>query len=204
MAKGGISGVAVGMVSTGAYLVYAGINDVPLLDGLRSLVRGDAPKGKEKKDAAGWLSNLPSLTGGGNPATSVIDGSAGTSASGNALVAAARKYLGVPYRWGGTTRAGLDCSGLVQLSFRDIGITDCPRTSLAISRWSKLRKVSAPAAGDILWWSGHVAIATSPTRMIEAPTFGIPVRETGIRRGALVLRYVSSAPTGGGPGRRAI
>ena len=39
------------------------------------------------------------------------------------LVAAAELYLGCPYRWGGRSFLGIDCSGLVQNAFRDLGIT---------------------------------------------------------------------------------
>src|SRR5260370_28888970 len=39
------------------------------------------------------------------------------------LVAAASLYLGVPYLWGGRSWLGIDCSGLVQSAFRDLGIT---------------------------------------------------------------------------------
>ena len=44
-------------------------------------------------------------------------------ATGNDIVAAAKKYLGVPYVWGGTDPAtGLDCSGFVQQVYEDLGI----------------------------------------------------------------------------------
>jgi hypothetical protein len=189
--KGGISGVAVTMVSAGAYLVYAGINDVPLLPGLRSLVKGEKPKGSDRDHSASWT-----LAGYGTDGGSVLFGTGGTSPTGSALVSAARKYLGVPYRWGGNTPSGLDCSGLVQLSFRDIGVPDCPRTSLQQSQWRKVRKVSAPAAGDLLWKPGHIAIATGPSSLIEAPKPGDVVSERAIYSGfKLYLRYVPSAPT---------
>lgn len=50
----------------------------------------------------------------------------GTSAS--AIVATAKKYIGVPYLWGGMTPSGFDCSGFVQYVFNANGVS-LPRTS---------------------------------------------------------------------------
>lgn len=49
MARGGISGLAVALAAAGGYLMYAGIRDVPLLEGLRELAGGKLPAGKPRQ-----------------------------------------------------------------------------------------------------------------------------------------------------------
>jgi len=51
----------------------------------------------------------------------------GGAATGNDVVAVAKKYIGVPYVWGGTNPAsGMDCSGFTQRVFKDLGV-ELPR-----------------------------------------------------------------------------
>src|SRR5436190_1507084 len=77
-----------------------------------------------------------------------------SSVSGGALpqlAQAALQYQGVPYRFGGTDPAtGLDCSGLVQRSFADIGITS-PRTTYTQQAWGALHTIpeGSMSAGDL-------------------------------------------------------
>jgi cell wall-associated NlpC family hydrolase len=106
------------------------------------------------------------------------------AASGNAVVTEARKYLGVPYVWGGTSDKGLDCSGLVQVVYKNLGY-DLPRLS------ADQAKAGAPVAslaeakpGDLLAWDNssrnsgadHIAIYVGNGKMIEAPRTGLDVR----------------------------
>ncbi len=59
------------------------------------------------------------------PSASALNG---TTATASQIIATAKKYIGVPYLWGGTTPNGFDCSGFVQYVFNAHGIS-LPRTS---------------------------------------------------------------------------
>lgn len=182
-----ISGTGVATIVAGGVVVYAGFTDQSIPDALRSVLRGEIkPVGKPavfEKSVQPGFADAP-----------------GTSGSGSALADAAQKYVGRPYDWAHNfdpPNGGGDCSGLVYRAYHDIGINAPRYNSYAIARWRRV-KVATPAAGDLLWWLGHVAIAVSSTRMVEAPTFGVPVRVVPIRSGALVMRYVTpSTPAKG-------
>jgi cell wall-associated NlpC family hydrolase len=90
--------------------------------------------------------------------------------------AVAEGYLGTPYLWGGNSRTGIDCSGLVQASLLACGIP-CPGDSdlqlAALSR--ELPPGSACQRSDLLFWPGHVAMAVDGQRMIHANAFNMAV-----------------------------
>ncbi|MEP9362255.1 transglycosylase SLT domain-containing protein [Nocardioides sp. CN2-186] len=134
--------------------------------------------------------------------------SSGTK-SGDAVVADARRYLGVPYVWGGTDPdKGLDCSGLVQRVYSDLGYT-LPRVSYEQAKAGRAVDGLANAQpGDILAFGSpvhHVAIYVGPNQMIEAPRPGLDVRvgpiwetPTAIRRILPDSSVSSVSPTSSG------
>lgn len=110
--------------------------------------------------------------------------------SGGADVAIAKAYtfIGVDYVWGGESYSGVDCSGLAMLSWAAAGVS---LTHSSRAQYWEGTHVSLDSVqpGDLVFWSSdgsagsiyHVAIYLGNDQMIEAPTFGVPVRVTGVR-----------------------
>jgi cell wall-associated NlpC family hydrolase len=105
-----------------------------------------------------------------------VTGSTGAAGgvTGADVVADAKKYLGVPYVFGGTSASGLDCSGLVQRVFKDLGI-DVPRLVSGQSTvGTEVPSLAQAQPGDIIVTNGgeHIVIYAGDGKVIHAPSEG--------------------------------
>ncbi|MBA2874566.1 C40 family peptidase [Thermaerobacillus caldiproteolyticus] len=67
------------------------------------------------------------------------------------IIPASKKYVGVPYQWGGTTAKGFDCSGLIYHVYSSLGI-DVPRTTAEMYRMGVSVKKEDLRVGDLVFF----------------------------------------------------
>ena len=156
-------------------------------------------------------SQLAMLTPVRTPATSgasfaqALDGATGAagaatgSSAGEAIVAEAKEFLGLPYVWGGTSKEkGVDCSGLVQLVYKKFGY-DLPRVSADQARSGQpVASMADAKPGDLIAWDNssrnngvdHIAIYIGDGKMIEAPRTGLNVRIIDVPSTPDVIRRI--------------
>ena len=101
---------------------------------------------------------------------------------GDQIVAKAKTCLGIPYVWGGQTRKGFDCSGLVYYILKDLGYSAGRSTSEQYKMGSSVSK-SKLQPGDLVFFAGtyksgisHVGIYIGDGKFIHAPSTGDVVK----------------------------
>lgn len=120
-------------------------------------------------------------------------GGGGNSDAAAGAIAWAKSKLGARYVWAGEG-PGYDCSGLVTMAYRSQGIYLTHWSQAQYSEGTRV-PVSQAQPGDLIFWNwdggniDHVAIYLGNNQIIEAPTFGVPVRITSIYGWSAVLPY---------------
>lgn len=108
-------------------------------------------------------------------------------------VTVAQMFFGTPYLWGGNSRMGIDCSGLVQAALLACGVP-CPGDSDLQQTLGRDVGDDTPQRGDLWFWKGHVAMLVDPETIIHANGHAMAVTYEDERKAALRIEA-----QGGGP-----
>ncbi|TNM44199.1 lytic transglycosylase [Nocardioides albidus] len=135
-----------------------------------------------------------------------VTGGAAGGVTGEQVVAEARKYIGLPYIWGGTDPTkGMDCSGLVQTVYKHLGY-DLPRVSNQQATAGRpVASMAEAQPGDLIAWDNssrnngvdHIAIYIGGGKMIEAPRTGLDIRVVDVPSTPDVIRRIIDRPASG-------
>ena len=151
--------------------------------------------------ASSWASaaSAAGLTGTtSTSAAATVPGLTSAGGTGAEVVGAATRYLGVPYAWGGTDPStGLDCSGLTQRVYADLGIS-IPRTSSQQATAGRpVASLAEAQPGDLVFFDAssragidHVGIYIGGGKMIAAPQEGEAVQVQPVGDPTLIRRIL--------------
>ncbi len=115
---------------------------------------GSASQGQysaRRKERGRPSSGAKTSSAGKSPAAS-RGRSADATADATKVIEAARSYIGTPYRYGGTTRRGMDCSGLLCTSFQVVNIS-LPRPSYEQAEYGREVRLRDVQPGDLVFFS---------------------------------------------------
>jgi peptidoglycan DL-endopeptidase CwlO len=109
------------------------------------------------------------------------------------VVGIALRFLGVPYRWGGASPSGFDCSGFLVYVFAKVGVY-LPHSSYMQFRLGRFVPRSALQPGDAVFFNGasHVGIYIGSGRFVHAPHTGDVVKISSLGEGWYSSTYVGA------------
>mgnify|MGYP001159289780 CR=1 FL=1 len=115
----------------------------------------------------------------------------------SSLLATAGSMMGTRYRWGGTSRSGVDCSGFTSVTFKKHGVT-LPRTSIAQSKTGKAVSKDSLKPGDLVFFKtrgnrvSHVGIYQGNGKFIHASSGKGRVTVNSLNDGYYSNRYAGA------------
>ncbi|MBL8018714.1 MAG: C40 family peptidase [Leptospirales bacterium] len=114
---------------------------------------------------------------------------------GGGIVEIAKKYLGVPYKFGGQTPEGFDCSGFTGYVYKKAGYKLARDASV---QYNEMKPIKVPRVGDLVFFKiddqkvSHVGIYVGNLTFIHAPSTGKKVSFADMRISYWKQRYAGA------------
>lgn len=183
------------VLTVGGALVYVGITNPEGggFAGIARAIRGESPRKAAANPSAfaataADLAALGTKPRGGRAGGIAPTAAVAASGSRAAVIRESATWLGVPYSWGGNTKAGVDCSGLTTQVYKTVGV-NLPRVSAAQAVTGARRTAATAQPGDLVFFgvpAHHVGIYLGGGNLRHAPHTGSTVRDEPIWRGEIV------------------
>ena len=158
----------------------------------------NSPKFFKGGKSTGVTPSASALNGSGSSSSGSSNSSSSSSSgttTGSKIVAKAKQYLGVPYKWGGTDPSGFDCSGFVYYVLRSQGINVSRTQTAMYSQGTPVAK-SNLQPGDVVFFQNtykaglsHVGIYVGDGQFIHAPSSGKVVSYANLYTDYYIAHY---------------
>ncbi|MBU8683129.1 LysM peptidoglycan-binding domain-containing protein [Bacillus haynesii] len=155
------------------------VNELKSMNGLKTdLIRiGQVLKVKGTKSVKAASTTKPSASS-GTSKTSKAPAQTSSALNTSKLVSDAKALIGTPYKWGGTSTSGFDCSGFVWYILNKQ--TNVARTN-TVGYWNSMKSVSSPAVGDFVFFTtyqpgpSHMGVYIGNNQFVHAGSDGVTI-----------------------------
>ena len=171
------------VLATGGFLLDCAIKNRGPIATLQAILQNPGNiSGDLQNMPPRWPSQNPYSGGTGGSGGSGSGGGGGSTGSVAQAISYAHEQIGKPYCFGGTGPSCYDCSGLIYMAYKSVGI-NIPRTTFAMlaSGMQKVTSYNQCIPGDIIFpYPGHCFLYIGNNQMIEAPHTGELIHQAAV------------------------